>query len=184
MKQPGCFGHITTFNTLPKVCDPCAYRAECESSVASRIELLQKLNKYPDIQALTPAREKRVEEPVVEDRLAAVTALTIGSAPRGVMTKKARAYHETLSRKGIDLKGALIGRFNPIASTPQFLRLAFGFVLSGGYSKRELKRHFKAELDWGEATAASHVGIVTSLFSALGLVTVDKDQVSTNSIDK
>ena len=172
MNKPGCFGHVTTYNPASVICADCTWAEDCKQSALDRAVLIKTIHDYPDIESLIPAHTEKPVETGYKTK--AVT----GEVKRGIMTKKARSYYETLNRKGIDLRTALTGKFNPIDSTPKFLRIAFENVIEGGYKKRDLKNQFKSELGWGEATAASHVGIATSLFSALGLVTVDGNEVT------
>ena len=179
MKAPGCFGHITTCGTKPDICSPCEHYAACVSATEKRVDKLRALNIYPDIETLLPDATEALSAPEPKVEMVATTR------KRGTMTKKATETYEALVRKGVDLKAGLMGNFNPVPGKPKFVYLAFEMLLeAGGYSKRELKEYYKRNLGWGEGTAASHSGMVTSIFSGLGLVAVDKDSVKVVAPDK
>jgi len=93
-----------------------------------------------------------------------------------VMTKKAKEVANSLARRGIDLHMGLLGKYNPV-DTPKFVAHAFDLLLASGYNKRGLKEGYKLKFGWSEATAASHVGMVTSLFVGLGVAEVDGSDV-------
>lgn len=169
MDKPGCFGHIATYDPKVMVCGVCEYNAACAESVQNRIETLKRLHQYPDIPETLPARTEVLRErlPKVE-----MTVMSDLEAPTGTMTKKAKEIARGLAKRGIDLNMAVLGGYNPV-DTPRFVKHAVDFLLTEGINKRQLKEYYKKTFDWTEATAASHVGIVASLFVGLGVATVD-----------
>ena len=178
MREPGCFGHIVTYNTDERVCGPCEHRQACGESVQNRVQTLKRLNRYPDINSLLPGHtdDLRASDTPTATRLSAAVTFDHRSAR---MTKKARDLHDTLQRKGIDLSKCLLTRSNPVTK-PAYLQLAVNELIEyGGYDKRGLKQAYQINYDWTPGTASSHVGIVTSLFAGLDLVEVDGRYVRT-----
>jgi hypothetical protein len=172
MEAPGCFGHITTHSPKLSVCRACDHNAACAETVQNRVETLKKLNQYPDIPETVPGLRKAARERLPQVEMATTSEVV----PKKVMTKKAREIANSLARRGIDLPMAVMGGYNPI-ETPRFVKDAFGLLLAAGYNKRQLKETFKVNYGWSEATAASHVGMVTSLFTGLGIADVEGQDV-------
>ena len=172
MEAPGCFGHITTYSPTLGVCRACDHNAACCESVQNRVETLKKLNQYPDIPETIPTRTATVTERLPQVEI----ATSVATPTTKVMTKKAREVANSLGKRGIDLRMAVVGGYNPV-DTPRFVKHAFDLLLAAGYNKRKLKEAYKVKFGWSEATAASHVGMVTSLFTGLGVATVDGQEV-------
>lgn len=172
MEAPGCFGHITTHSPKLKVCRACSHETACAESVQNRVKTLKKLNQYPDIPESVPGLKTPEKKP---DAKVEMTTTAIPPATR-IMTKKAKEVHNSLSKRGIDLRMALVGGYNPV-ETPRFVKHAFDLLLAAGYNKRMLKEAYKVKFGWSEATAASHVGMVTSLFVGVGVAEVDGQEV-------
>jgi len=140
------------------------------------VETLKKVNQYPDIPETVPGLRTTVRERLPQVEM----ATTVEVEPKKIMTKKAREIANSLAKRGIDLPMAVMGMYNPI-ETPRFVKHAFDFLLTEGYSKRKLKEYYKMEFGWSEATAASHVGMVTSLFTGLGVAEANGDDVTKRS---
>lgn len=172
MEAPGCFGHITTYSPTLGVCRACAHNSACAGSVQNRVETLKKLNQYPDIPETLPASTATVKERLPQVDM----ATSVATEPSRIMTKKAQEIASSLGRRGIDLSMAVAGGYNPV-DTPRFVKHAFDLLLIEGYNKRKLKEGFKLKFGWTEATAASHVGMVTSLFVGLGIADVEGQDV-------
>ena len=178
MGTRGCFGHIVTHNPDLPICQSCEDKVSCSKSVSERVIALQSLGRYVELAQTIPERTERVSKSD-ESRTTALMSGSASTRPIGAMTKKAKEIHDTLNRRDIDLKAGIMGGFNPVAGRPKFLASGFDEVLKGGYSKRKLAVKFIKEFGWTRGTANSHVGICTSLFRALKLVSVDGDAVTT-----
>lgn len=173
MEAPGCFGHIATYSPLCEVCRDCPHNTACCESVQNRITALKKVNQYPDIPESLPGRTEALRKPDVQVDVAVETP----KVGHGVMTKKAREVANSLGKRGIDLRMALLGGYNPV-DTPRFVKHAFDFLLTEGINKRQLKDYYMRTFGWSEATAASHVGMVVSLFTGLNIAEVDGQEVT------
>lgn len=177
MGTKGCFGHISTHNADSKICQQCDEFDGCASTVSDRIQRLRKIGVSVEMgeqlpRVTEPLAKPREQPPAVVSHLSGVRDRT-----RGIMTVKAKETYAGVEKRGIDLKAGLMGNFNPLDGRPKFLALAFDQVLLAGYRKRHLAELFCKDYGWTRGTANSHVGICTSIFSALNLVKVDGQTV-------
>lgn len=163
----GCFGHIVTYNPGMALCAGCDNAAACAESVSGRVEQLRKLGRYPTLEIKEPGLRSHLS--ALADGAVSMVKRTAPPSPPA-MNKKAKEYAAALAGRGINLRTALYGNHNPITDKPVFIRLAFDMLLQQHtIVKADLKALFMKELGWKEQSAASHVGIVASLFAGLGL---------------
>ena len=179
MGTKGCFGHIATYNPNNKICQSCNDVAACAESVSDRTQRLRKLGVSVELSKQEPSVTAQLVKPRAKPRPVTSSMSANPAIPRGIMTVKAKETYASVSRRGIDLKSGLMGLFNPLENKPKFLAFAFDKVIAGGYQKRDLAEQFCKEFSWTRGTANSHVGICTSIFSALNLVKVDGQTVKT-----
>ena len=179
MGTKGCFGHIATYNPNNKICQLCNDCAACDESVSDRAQRLRKLGVSVELTKQRPAVTEPLEKPEREVKPVVSHMAGAPAVKRGIMTVKAKETYASVEKRGIDLKAGLMGLFNPLHDKPKFLACAFDRGLEGGYQKRGLAEQFCREFGWTRGTANSHVGICTSIFTALNLVKVDGQTVKT-----
>lgn len=163
----GCFGHIVTFNPGVALCADCEFAGECADIVSERVLKLRKLGRYPTLEVGEPALRSDLSASMVE--ASPIVGKPMPNHPPP-FNKKAKECADTLRARGIDLRAGLRAGINPIPDRPAFIKLAFDELLHKEVIiKTDLKQLFMEELGWKPQTAASHVGIVASLFGGLGL---------------
>ncbi|MCK5643213.1 MAG: hypothetical protein KAJ19_20560 [Gammaproteobacteria bacterium] len=179
MGTKGCFGHIATYNPVNKICQSCNDSAACDESVSDRAQRLRKLGVSVELSKQKPSVTEPLVKPEQEPRPVVSHMAVAPAGKRGIMTVKAKETYASIEKRGVDLKAGLMGLFNPLQDKPKFLALAFDHVLTGGYQKRELAEKFCRTFEWTRGTANSHVGICTSIFTALNLSKADGQTVKT-----
>lgn len=179
MGTKGCFGHIATYNPDNQICQSCNDAAACDESVSDRAQRLRKLGVSVELSKQSTSVTKQLAKPKIKPQPIVSHLTGVQVVKRGIMTVKAKETYASVEKRGIDLKAGLMGMKNPLRAKPKFLSLAFDQVILGGYKKRDLAEDFCNAFDWTRGTANSHVGICTSIFSALNLVKVDGQTVKT-----
>ncbi len=182
MGAKGCFGHIATHNPDSKICQRCDELDGCASTVSDRVQRLRKIGVSVEMSKQLPNVTEQLVKPKPLQQAVVSHLLTATQLKQGIMTIKAKETYAGVEKRGIDLKAGLLGAFNPLNNRPKFLSFAFDMVLTGGYKKRDLAERFCKEYCWTRGTANSHVGICTSIFSALNIVKVDGQTVSKNEL--
>lgn len=178
MGTRGCFGHIATHNPNSKICQQCDEFDGCASSVSDRVQRLRKIGVSVEMAKQLPYVTEQLAKPKAQPQALVSKLSGITQRTRGIMTVKAKETYAGVEKRKIDLKAAMMGLFNPLHNRPKFLSFAFDMILAGGYKKRDLAGRFCKEFNWTRGTANSHVGICTSIFSALNLVKVDGQTVT------
>mgnify|MGYP000208873512 CR=1 FL=1 len=209
--RPGCFGFVTTYDASCPHCKSCLEFDACGTHATVTRGKLQRLLKYRDSTESTPmhtddeVRSSSVDAvavAIVNEHLKASpittftttnpgntsTVLTYVGGAKG-MSKKARALHDSMLRRGVDWTELPAGK-NPLLKEtkdgssqlivgPTYLNMVVVMLLQGApVTNVALRDLFARELRWSKGTASSHVGIAQSLLTALHIVTV-KDGVWT-----
>ena len=175
----GCFGHIATFNPVNQICKSCNDCAACDESVLERAERIRKLGVSVEMAQHKPAVTEQLAKPQRKPQPIVSNMTGTPAVKRGKMTVKASETYATIEKRGVDLRAGLAESVNPLGNKPKFLSFAFDHLMTGGYQKRDLAESFCRVFEWTRGTANSHVGICTSIFTALNLAKADGQTVKT-----
>lgn len=164
--MPGCFGSPLCYSETRTPCSVCIHASECGVAAearASRLKERYHLDAY-------------MGQPDLKQRRREVKAPAALNAP--VVNKKSKELIDTLSRRGIDLPRAIEMGINPFdTQPPQYMRIACGALMAGGFDRAGLRSRYVSELGWTDTSASSHVGIATGVLVALGVAQAAGDRM-------
>lgn len=196
---PACFSAASVFSHDSDVCRKCEAFAKCADASMQTLQQIRQIINVEDLlkrheKAKRVSREALAEE----DRRKAEQlppgngqAPTMKSAERktqmvkvvaeitanddsiiATLPVKPKQVAIALCKNGLmsHIKKDVAAGRNTLAKTgPGFLREAIALLLSGGFSRAELRAALENNLGWQQAAAASHVSIAVSIFTAFGM---------------
>lgn len=189
MHLRGCYGAPSVFQHRSPTCSRCVSFARCGDLVRDNLALVEGQVDASDIvleyrngavkagetQNLPAPAEH--QSPLIERKTPARKVKYVLSETQqticGALPKKAAKVLDTLIRNG-KLEAMLTAPkkgMNPFrGGTPNWLEVAFDALLSGGFSKKELKELLMTKLQWGETTAFPHVTKTVAILTAIGVI--------------
>lgn len=163
--KPGCFSSPLCYGDQTLPCTRCPFRAECGPAAEAVAHQLRQTYRIED--AFGAARKPKVGI----GRTAIASATTANSPHRALLRPVTRRseLEISLERRGICLKQALADRVNPFESQPpRHMRVIFGLLLAGGFTRAEVKQSLMTDLGWSEASAASNASAAIAAMLDLG----------------
>lgn len=197
---PGCFGAPSVFGSDSAVCNACSAFGGCSEASELRLQKIRPLVDVSDLiarhkaaRASAALASKRDAAPVVTNspQPAPITqpverkttkekiTFEVSETDQAVLlrlgSKNAKAHSQAIilckNNKVNECRAMLPRGQNPFAeSGPNFLRVACDLLISGGFSKAQLKSELMNRLSWTDGTAASHVAISAGLLLAFSLI--------------
>lgn len=174
MKNPGCYGVPSVFSFTSRVCGGCGSFEGCQRQSHDTLKLLPS---NPGVQAMLLKHENHLRQkeglsPLVPKSRQKNTITEEQEQQVRSLPKKVGDYLRKLFKRGEDIKirecaGKGENPFTEEKSRPY--RVAFEYLLDGGFTKRFLRTAFMEEMGWSEASAFSQVSIVWHVFVALGV---------------
>jgi hypothetical protein len=129
-----------------------------------------------------PAVPPKVARSTAQDKVEfALTAdMTATIARIAAQNKKAADQATTLCKAGriTEARAMLPQGVNPFTeSGPAYLRVVCDMLLSGGFTRSQLRVIMAQKLQWTEETAASHISLAIAILGAFRIVGKDGDRI-------
>lgn len=199
LNAPGCFAAASVFSHDSEVCAKCCAFDACASASLETLEQIRNIVNVADLlkrheKAKRAARQKikeadealaaamppgNIQQPLVGavDRKTEVATVKFDVSPdheRVIATLQSKLQKITVSlcKKGyIDgaIESVKKGRVTLSESAPPWFRLALTSLLSGGFSRSQLKQQMASELGWQDSTTGPHASMAVILFKAFGI---------------
>lgn len=174
MRQPSCHGDPSVFSFKSKTCTGCQHFDSC---VNITHDCLLQLRPAPAI-AVMLERHARFEASKGDKSAGFIEGKRDLTAEEehtaSQLTARAAVQYRRIVSEGFIplMKQGLARATNPFRIEGyKYLHIAFASLLSGGFTKRELRIRYMNDCQWGEGTAFSAVNMIWHLFPAFGVAT-------------
>jgi hypothetical protein len=199
---PACFAAASVFSHDSDICKMCSAFEGCAAASVVTLEtikgivnvedLLKRHTKAKKIARVTVAAKDKLEAETrppganLRPLMLPVERQTKVIQVKFELTEEERLIVEKLPVKLVKLAPSLIehglidrmkkdipeGRNTFATRGPQWLRVALTALLAGGFTKPSLRDSMMSEFTWTSGTAASHVSMVCSIFTAFGITKI------------
>jgi len=193
---PACFAAASVFSHDSTVCRGCHQFENCATASLRTLEAIKGVINVEDLirrhekakrataKAVAPSLAANKPLPAKVERKTQMVKVqfevdkkegdviaTLPVKPQEIAIRLCKEGKLNEIRKGLDENRNALAE-----SGPQFLRVAVDHLLAGGFTRKELREAFKAELGWGDSTAASHVSMTLALFRSFRIAQAVEDR--------
>jgi len=199
---PLCFGYVTTLDPDSSICSACSEFVACQRQV---LNVLHELGEEMDVSDLVHIAVRDTnhndDHPVLRTTNNGVlsdaeagkkrTRFELTSAQKQkvdeIKTRYAKSERlvRAIFKNGIDLKRTLSRRINPFydIKSHQYMREVCDLLISGGYTRDQLRKSLGQKFNWTYGTANSHVLTVVHALDALEITEEHKGVIRLKEVE-
>lgn len=197
---PGCFASASIYANDSSVCQRCVAYDACSAASLETLEAIKGIVNIDDFMKRHHKARSAAQVAMKESDEVEAAALPPGNVPQPTperpverktkvvqvtfevsedeqsiiakLNKKPGVEAVRLCSSGMipEIRKCITDKRNPFTEKPRFLRVAFDLLLSGGFSRHELRDALVSQLSWEPSSAVSHVAIATDLLLAFGFI--------------